>query len=77
MKNDLRQICRREIERINKLSEAGPLDREEIEKLKGLATSLKTLEDSNTPEEDGVSAVLKTASMDDIYKVLEETSEDT
>ncbi len=77
MKNDLRQICSREIERINQLSERKPLDREEIEKLKSLATALRTLEDSKTPEDDGIADVMKAASMDDIYKVLEETSEDT
>lgn len=73
MKQDLREICHREIERINDLSKNKPLEKEEIEKLKSLATALKTLEDSKAPESDNVANALKVASVDDILKVLDET----
>ncbi len=69
MKADLRNICRRQISLINELSEEGPLGKEDIEKLRTLASALKTLEDtSGTSEEDDVIAQ---ASLDDLMKLID------
>ena len=73
MKQDLRDICHREINRINKQSKDKPLERDDIEKLKSLATALKTLEDSKAPDSDDVADALRVASVEDIYKVLDAT----
>lgn len=76
MREELRAICSREIDRINRISENQPLERDDIEKLKSLATALKTLEDSKTPESDKITEALSVASVDDILKVLDETEND-
>ncbi len=76
MRDDLRQICSREIERINKISQNEPLGRDDIEKLKNLASALKTLEDSKTPDTDKLTDALRIASIGDILKVLDDTEDD-
>ena len=76
MRGDSRAICREQIARIKELSDARPLVKEEIENLKGLATALKTLEDSKAPETDDITEALRIASVDDILKVLDETEDD-
>ena len=75
MRNDLRKICRDQIARIKDISDKRSLEKEEIESLKGLATALKTLEDSKTPEADEIAETLRVASMDDIYRILAETED--
>jgi hypothetical protein len=76
MRDDLRQICSREIERINKISQQEPLGRDDIEKLKNLASALKTLEDSKTPDTDNITDAMSIASIGDILKVLDDTEDD-
>ena len=71
MRQELRDICTREIKRINVLSEQKALDKEDIEKLKSLATALKTLEDSKTPEEDKASELLKVTSTEELFQLLD------
>jgi len=71
MRNDLRAICQREIERINNISQDRALERDDIEKLKSLAMALKTLEDSKTPEVDSVAEILSASSMDDLNALLD------
>lgn len=76
MRGDLRAICKEQIARIKELSDVRPLIKEEIENLKGLATALKTLEDSKAPETDDITEAFRIASVNDILKVLDETEND-
>ena len=73
MKKDLRQIVDREIQRINDLSKNKPLERDEIEKLKSLATAIKTLEDSKAPETDDITELMRVSSIDDLSALLDKT----
>ena len=73
MKKDLRQIVDREIQRINAVSKTKPLERDDIEKLKSLATAIKTLEDSKAPETDDITDLLRVTSIEDLNDILDKT----
>jgi hypothetical protein len=73
MKQELRDICEIEINRIREAQERGPLDNEAVSKLQKLISSLKTLEEAKTPDSDSVAAFLKVSSKEDLLEILDAT----
>lgn len=73
MRQTLREICEVEIDRIKEAQSRGPLDDSDVAKLQKLISSLKTLEDSKTPESDSVAAVLRVSSKEDLLAILDAT----
>lgn len=76
MRKDLRDICQREIDRLNIRSLDNKLDADDINKLQKLVSSLKMLEESKTPEEDTLAEVMNMASPEDIFRILDATEGD-
>lgn len=75
MREELREICKREIRRFNDMSLEGKLGSEDYANLQKMIASLKNLEDSSTPEEDELGALMGTASMEDLWAILDATEE--
>ena len=72
MRSDLREICQIEINRIKSKQMVEPLTKEDVEILQKVVSSLKTLEDSGTPETDNVADILKATSTEDLFRILDE-----
>lgn len=76
MREELRTICKREIARLNDLSEQGKLESEDYTNLQKLVSALKVLEESKTPEEDDLVRALRVADTKDILAILDATERD-
>ena len=75
MKTDLREICELEISRIKARQAEGELSDSDVNKLQKLMTSLKTLEDSKTPETDKLASFLEARSNEDLFEILDSLEE--
>lgn len=71
MKNMLRDICSRELNRLNDLSLQGPLELEDVKKIEILTRSLKQLEDAPPKQEE-----LDDFSKDDLLSLARLKDED-
>ena len=71
MRADLREICQIEITRLKARQASQELSKDDVEKLQKLVSSLKTLEDSSTPESDDIGDLLRASSTEDLLKILD------
>ena len=76
MRADLREICQREIDKLNHRSIADELDNDDINKLQKLVSSLKMLEESKTPEVDNIEEIMRVATPDQLLEILRLTEGD-
>jgi len=72
MRAELREICEIEITRLSARQKEAELSHDDVTKLQKLISSLKTLEDSNAPENDQLGKTLNLMTPDDLFRLIDE-----